>query len=79
MWSRVSNGSQIFLESVYERHVNWTDIIVNDDNYKNILQVKIQKEFKTTPMYIERGYNQDTGYHMGVYLCLGHNIHESIV
>ena len=67
---------QIFLESVYERHVNWTDIIVNDDNYKNILQVKIQKEFKTTPMYIERGYNQDTGYHMGVYLCLGHNIHN---
>ena len=68
--------AQIFLEKVYERHVNWTDIIINDDNYKNILQVKIQKEFKTTPMYIEKGYDQDTGYNMGVYLCLGYNIHE---
>ena len=68
--------AQIFLENVYERHVNWTELIVNDDNYKNRLQVKVQKEFKTTPMYIERDYDQDTGYHMGVYLCLGHNIHE---
>lgn len=68
--------AQIFLENVYERHVNWTNIIVNDDNYKNILQVKIQKEFKTTPRYIEREYDLDTGYNMGVYLCLGYNIHE---
>ena len=68
--------AQIFLEKVYERHVNWTDLIENDNNYKNILQVKIQKEFKTTPIYIEREYHQDTGYNMGVYLCLGYNIHE---
>jgi dsRNA-specific ribonuclease len=68
--------AQIFIEKIYERHVNWTDLIINDDNYKNILQVKIQKEFKTTPMYIDRGYDPDTGYNMGVYLCLGYNIHE---
>ena len=37
---------QIFVESIYERHVNWTDLVKNDDNYKNILQVIIQKEFK---------------------------------
>ena len=34
---------QVFLENVYERHVNWMELIMNDDNYKNILQVKIQK------------------------------------
>jgi dsRNA-specific ribonuclease len=48
------------------------NLIRNDDNFKNILQVKIQKEFKITPEYIEVSeQNSDTGYHMGVYLCLG--------
>jgi len=41
--------AQIFIENVFERHIDWTNLIKNDDNYKNILQVKIQKEFKTTP------------------------------
>ena len=45
--------AQIFIESVFEQHIDWTNLIKNDDNYKNILQVKIQKEFKTTPDYIE--------------------------
>ena len=36
--------AQIFVESVFETHVDWTKIINTDDNYKNILQVKIQKE-----------------------------------
>jgi hypothetical protein len=35
--------------------VNWIELILTDDNYKNILQVKIQKEFKITPDYIEMG------------------------
>jgi dsRNA-specific ribonuclease len=73
--------SQIFIENVFEKHVNWIDLIRNDDNYKNILQVKIQKEFKITPYYMEiNEYNNDTGYTMGVYLCLGqstHNLHHS--
>lgn len=68
--------AQIFLEAIYERHVNWTELIMNDENYKNILQVKIQKEFKTTPVYLEDKYDQETGYHMGVYLCLGYEVHE---
>ena len=35
----------------------------------NILQIKIQQEFKTTPVYIE--IDQTDNYHMGVYLFIG--------
>ena len=67
---------QIFVENVFEKHVNWIDLIRNDDNYKNILQVRIQKTFKVTPDYLEvQPYQVDVGYHMGVYLCLGQSIH----
>jgi len=69
--------AQVFIESVFEKHVDWISLIRNDDNYKNILQVKIQKEFKVTPEYIEvTEQNIDTGYHMGVYLCLGQNVYN---
>jgi hypothetical protein len=38
--------------------------------------VKIQKEFKVTPHYMEvEDHNPETGYYMGVYLCLGQPIH----
>jgi len=67
---------QVFLKNVFEHHVDWISLIKNDDNYKNILQVKIQKEFKVTPYYLEMTeHDVDTGYHMGVYLCLGQSIH----
>lgn len=67
---------QIFVESVFEKHVDWINLIRNDDNFKNILQVKIQKEFKVTPDYIEVAeHDPDIGYHMGVYLCLGQHVH----
>jgi hypothetical protein len=63
---------QIFVENVFEKHVDWMNLIQNDDNYKNILQVKIQKEFKVTPHYMEVvEHDVERGYHMGVYLCLG--------
>jgi dsRNA-specific ribonuclease len=69
---------QKFVEAVFEKHVDWISLIKNDDNYKNILQVKIQKEFKVTPDYLEvEEYDGETGYHMGVYLCLGQQIHET--
>lgn len=69
--------AQIFVENVYEKHVDWINLIRNDDNYKNILQVRIQKEFKVTPDYLEvEEHNAETGYHMGVYLCLGQPIHS---
>lgn len=73
--------AQTFIESVFETHIDWTELILCDDNYKNILQVKIQKEFKTTPDYLEIKHSDY--YHMGVYLCIGQpiwktNIHQSI-
>jgi len=67
--------AQTFVESIFEQHVNWTDILQNDDNYKNILQVMIQKEFKITPSYMEISeHDEDDGYHMGVFICMGENI-----
>ena len=69
--------AQIFVENIFEKHVNWTELLENDDNYKNILQVLIQKEFKTTPVYVEISpQDEDTGYHMGVYLCIGQHHHD---
>jgi dsRNA-specific ribonuclease len=66
---------QIFIENIYEKHIDWINLIKTDDNYKNILQVKIQKEFKITPEYLEiEEYNIDIGYYMGVYLCVGQPI-----
>lgn len=66
---------QKFIENVFEKHIDWISLIKNDDNYKNILQVKIQKEFKVTPHYIEIENDAELGYKMGVYLCLGQSIH----
>jgi len=66
---------QIFVERVFEKHVDWMNLIQNDDNYKNILQVRIQKQFKVTPHYMDvEEHNLEQGYHMGVYLCLGQPI-----
>jgi dsRNA-specific ribonuclease len=67
---------QKFIENVFEKHIDWISLIKNDDNYKNILQVKIQKEFKVTPHYIEIEHDAELGYKMGVYLCLGQFIHN---
>ena len=70
------NGHFKDLQNVFEKHVDWISLIRNDDNYKNILQVKIQKEFKVTPHYLEiDDHSLDYGYSMGVYMCLGQPIH----
>lgn len=69
---------QVFVENVFEKHVDWINLIKTDDNYKNILQVRIQKEFKVTPDYLECAeYDVERGYHMGVYLCLGQPIYAA--
>ena len=68
--------AQKFIESIFEKHIDWISLIQNDDNYKNILQVKIQKEFKVTPDYVEIEHNDELGYKMGVYLCLGQPIYS---
>jgi dsRNA-specific ribonuclease len=76
--------AQIFVENVFEKHVDWTNLINNDDNYKNKLQVIIQKEFKITPDYVElktpkldESDDNDRLYVMGVYICFGQNIHNA--
>ncbi len=68
--------AQKFVENVIERHTDWNQLILKDENYKNILQVKIQKEFKVTPDYIQDQDVIEEGYKMGVFLCMGHRIHE---
>jgi dsRNA-specific ribonuclease len=68
--------AQVFIETIFETHIDWISLIQNDDNYKNILQVKIQKEFKVTPNYIELKSDMEQGYHMGVFLCIGQSIHN---
>jgi len=67
--------AQNFVESILEKHVDWAQLIKNDDNYKNILQVKIQKEFKVTPEYLEISHDIERGYFMGVYICIGKPVH----
>jgi ribonuclease-3 len=64
--------AQVFIENVFERHINWTKLVDENDNYKNILQVKVQKVFKNTPYYIEWGNDEEKGYTIGVYI--GFNI-----
>jgi len=68
--------AQVFIENVFKEHIDWVELIQNDDNYKNILQVKIQKEFKVTPYYLEIDHDVELGYKMGVYLCLNCSIHN---
>ena len=68
--------AQKFIENIFEKHIDWIALIQTNDNYKNILQVKIQKEFKVTPHYVEIYHDIDEGYRMGVYLCLGQQIYN---
>ena len=69
--------AQIFIENVFEKHINWLDLINNNDNYKNQLQVQLQQAFKVTPVYKEINvWNDDDGYHMGVYLAVNYKSHE---
>ena len=68
---------QIFIENIFEKLVDWNELLENDDNYKNIFQVIIQKEFKTTPDYVVIDVDDEQKYNMGVYLCLNDkNIHH---
>jgi len=68
--------AQKFIENIFEKHIDWISLIKNDDNYKNIFQVKVQKEFKVTPHYLEIEHDAELGYRMGVYLCLGQPIYH---
>jgi len=70
---------QCFIKNVFEKHIDWVELIQSDHNYKNILQVIIQKEFKLTPQYLEISkYDKETGYNMGVYLCMSNHKHQPL-
>lgn len=62
--------AQIFVENIFEKHINWFKMIKDDDNYKNILQVKVQKAFKITPTYLIVDTDEEKGYTMGVFICI---------
>ena len=68
--------AQLFVESVFEKYVNWQELLQTDDNYKNILQVKIQKKFKTTPDYVDFDPDDKSTYMMGVFLCLNCKVYN---
>lgn len=69
--------AQTFIENVFEKHINWSDLINNNDNYKNQLQVQLQQAFKVTPIYKEiNQWTEEEGYHMGVYLAVNYKSHE---
>ena len=61
---------QIFVETIFEQLVDWNELLENDDNYKNIFQVMIQKEFKTTPDYVVLNVDDEQRYTMGIFVCL---------
>jgi len=67
---------QLFIENIFEKLVDWNELLENDDNYKNRFQVVIQKEFKRTPEYIIMNVDDTMKYTMGVYLCLDGNINN---
>jgi len=71
--------AQVFIEKIFEKHVDWVTLINTDDNYKNRFQVIIQKEFKITPIYKLISHTFEEGYNMGVYICLGQEIYETNV
>jgi dsRNA-specific ribonuclease len=51
-------------------------IISKHAEEKKIRTNLIQKEFKVTPHYLQIEYDDDLGYKMGVYLCLGQHIYN---
>lgn len=72
--------AQLFVEAIFDKHIDWTKITNQSDNFKRPLQELLQSEFKTTPYLMEiESFTQERGYRMGVYLCLGqptHGVHH---
>lgn len=68
--------AQLFVEQIFDRHIDWSKVTKNSDNYKRPLQELIQSEFKTTPHPMEiESHSNEHGYRMGIYLCLGQPVH----
>lgn len=71
------NYAQRFVETILEQEVDWSKLISHDDNFKNQLQVKIQKIFKTTQHYIQAGTLETGEVIIYVCLCLNQQIYEA--
>lgn len=63
--------ASVFLTGVFNNIVNWTVILHSIDNYKNILQLMVQRKWKTRPMYIT--LQSEPIFEIGVFLRLGAN------
>jgi dsRNA-specific ribonuclease len=62
--------AQRFIEAVFDTHGAWLSKLA-DVNYKNKIQIWVQKEFKVVPTYkIMEDYNRAEGYHIGLYICV---------
>ena len=58
-----------FIQNIIERVVDFEDLIMNDDNYKDILLRYFQHHFKITPKYIQlesNGPSNNREFIMGV-------------
>lgn len=63
--------AQIFMERVFDQHIDWTTLIIKTENYNRPLQELLQCEFKTVPEIIEISpHSKINGYHIGVYLYI---------
>lgn len=72
------NYAQKFVEAVLEKEVDWNRLICFNDNFKNQLQVRVQKAFKTTPHYLLSNFDEITGeVTMVVCVCLNQQIYET--
>ena len=47
---QIVNG---FIENLLEQCIDWEELVMNEENYKEILLQYYQKEFKITPEYLE--------------------------
>ena len=70
--------AQVFVENILEKHVDWVNVINTNDNYKNILQVKVQKIFKLTPHYVDVSHDPTIGYTIRVYMSFGIHIRTAL-
>lgn len=60
---------ETFIQNIIERVVDFEDLIMNDDNYKDILLRYFQHHFKITPKYIQlesNGPSNNREFIMGV-------------
>jgi dsRNA-specific ribonuclease len=64
----VFNVVYSFIKYIFEHYVDWSTMLQTDDNYKNLLQIKLQQYFRVTPVYID--VKKDCFFKTGVFLII---------